>query len=213
MRKTIPTRLRKSRKHVRVLRKASVLDALFPLIRQRLLGTILSHPDKWAYLSELARELGTTASSLQREVHALVSAGVFEQRRDTTRIYFRSRRASPIFPELARMFRKTGGVTLKVSPKMRTPISVLPGNTRPHRKRKHPGVNAIKRGTPLARGRAVQIMCYPRPQTKATIVEAARAAARSLSSFILVAALEKIAAAKHCEISDLIPESEWQQYV
>lgn len=162
MRKTIHKGLRKTRKRVRIMRKASALDALFPLIRQQLLRVTLSHPSKWAYLSELALELGTTASSLQRELHALVSAGILEQRRDTTRVYFRARRASPIFHELVRIFRKTGGVAVKVRRKMDAAKSALQGDSRraKDREREHPGVDARKRGTPLGRGLAVHhVLC------------------------------------------------------
>jgi len=198
MRKTIPKRLRKTRKHVRALRKTSALDVLFPLIRQRLLRTTLRHPDRWAYLSELARELRTTASSLQRELHALVSAGIFEQRRDMTKIYFRARRASPIFNELTRMFIKTGGVATKVRRKMDAAKAALEDDSSQakDRERKHPGVNARKRGTPLGRGLAVQIMCYARARTKLILMKAARMTGESLSSFLIRAAVEKAAALK-----------------
>jgi hypothetical protein len=48
------------------MRKASVLTALFPAVRQGLLAATLGQPDKWWYLSELAGRLGTSPSSLQR---------------------------------------------------------------------------------------------------------------------------------------------------
>ncbi len=41
---------------------------------------------------------------------------------------------------------------------------------------KPPGVKAKKKGTKLKRGAAVQIVWYPRPRTKAALVEASRKA-------------------------------------
>jgi hypothetical protein len=75
-----------------------------------------------------------------------------------------------------------------------------------------PGVRAKKTGTKLARGAAVQVMCYPRPRTKAVLVEASRRANTSLSSFVVMAALKQVAALEQCQIEDLIPSDELQPY-
>jgi len=77
---------------------------------------------------------------------------------------------------------------------------------------KAPGIRAKKRGTRLKRGAAVQIVCYPRPKTKAVLVGAARNAKRSLSSFILLASLKEAASMQGCEMSKLIPREELDQY-
>jgi predicted nucleotidyltransferase len=54
-------------------------------------------PDRWWYLSELAKFLRTSPSSLQRELKGLVAGGVLEQR-------------SPLFPELRGLLEKTAGL-------------------------------------------------------------------------------------------------------
>ena len=59
---------------------------------------------------------------------------------------------------------------------------------------KAPGVQAGKRGKRLKRGAATQIMAYPRPKTKAVLVQAARDVNRPLSSFVLMSALTQAAA-------------------
>lgn len=87
--------------------KVAVLDALFPSVRQNILGAILAEPARWRYLSELAHRLGTTPSSLQRELPLLVNAGILEERRDGTRTYFRAQQASPTFRNLRGIFAKT----------------------------------------------------------------------------------------------------------
>ena len=77
---------------------------------------------------------------------------------------------------------------------------------------KAPGIRAKKAGTKLARGAAVQVMVYPRPDTKGVLVEAAREVNRPLSSFMIMASLSAAAALKGCAVADLIPPEELQQY-
>jgi len=78
---------------------------------------------------------------------------------------------------------------------------------------KAPGVRAKKKGTRLGRGAAVQVVCYPRPKTKAALVEASRKVQQALSSFMIRASLEKAAMLQRCEITDLIPQAELRQYL
>ena len=92
------------------MRNSSVLTALFPHVRQGVLAATLTQPKKWWYLSELADRLGTTPSSLQRELSALVASGILERRREGTRAYFKAETRSPVFRELQQLFEKTAGL-------------------------------------------------------------------------------------------------------
>jgi predicted nucleotidyltransferase len=92
------------------MRNSSVLTALFPQVRQGLLAATLTQPSKWWYLSELADRLGTTPSSLQRELSSLVASGILTHRREGTRAYFKAETRSPVFRELQRLFEKTTGM-------------------------------------------------------------------------------------------------------
>jgi predicted nucleotidyltransferase len=92
------------------MRRTSALDALFPVVRQRLLATTFLEPAKWWYLSELASRLGTSPSSLQREVAALTDSALMESRKDGRRTYYKANTASPIFSELHALFEKTAGI-------------------------------------------------------------------------------------------------------
>lgn len=92
------------------MRKSSILGSLFPHVRQGVLAATLTQPDKWWYLSELADRLGTSPSSLQRELSSLVSSGILVHRREGTRVYFKAETRSPVFPELRRLFEKTAGL-------------------------------------------------------------------------------------------------------
>lgn len=92
------------------MRKPAALAALFPTVRGDVLAATLTQPEKWWYLSELAQFLGTSPSSLQRELKALVDGGVLETRREGTRAYFKADTRSPVFPELRGLIDKTAGV-------------------------------------------------------------------------------------------------------
>jgi DNA-binding transcriptional ArsR family regulator len=92
------------------MRKIRPLDALFPRVRQALLAATLLHPGRWWYLSDLAKHLGIRPSSLQRELAALVDAGILNRRQDGNRVYFQANADCPFLPELQGVFVKTVGV-------------------------------------------------------------------------------------------------------
>jgi predicted nucleotidyltransferase len=93
------------------MRKKRPIDALFPKTRQGILAATYGQPERWWYLSELAGQLNTTPSSLQRELRSLVASGILRQRRDGKRLYFQAESESPIFPELSGLVAKTLGIT------------------------------------------------------------------------------------------------------
>ncbi len=93
------------------MRKTRPIDALFSKTRQGILAAAYGQPKRWWYLSELAEELNTAPSSLQRELKSLASSGILRQRRDGKRLYFQGESESPIFPELSGLIAKTLGVT------------------------------------------------------------------------------------------------------
>jgi predicted nucleotidyltransferase len=102
--------LRVLRNNLRIVRKTRAAVALFPTIRGDVLAALLTRPDKWWYLSELAQFLRTSPSSLQRELKALVGGGILQRRREGTRIYFKAETQSPLFPELHGLVEKTSGL-------------------------------------------------------------------------------------------------------
>jgi hypothetical protein len=78
---------------------------------------------------------------------------------------------------------------------------------------KAPGIRARKTGKRLQRGKALQVMTYPRAQTKRAIVEASREVSLPLSSFMIMASLNAAAALRGCNVADLIPQTELRQYL
>lgn len=92
------------------MRKEPALASLFPTVRGEVLAATLMQPDRWWYLSELAKFLETTPSSLQRELRALVKGGILQQQREGARTYFKAETRSPLFPELRGLLEKTAGL-------------------------------------------------------------------------------------------------------
>lgn len=92
------------------MRKYHPIDAILPRGRQGVLSATVLQPEKWWYLSDLARHLGVTPSSIQRELSSLAEAGVLERRRDGNRVYVRPDPACPFLPDLQGLLTKTAGV-------------------------------------------------------------------------------------------------------
>ena len=93
-----------------IMRKLSLLDTLFPKVRQGILAATLLHPERWWYLSDLARHLQVAPSSLQRELYSLVDAGILDRCREGRQVYFRPNPDCPILPELQGILIKTTGL-------------------------------------------------------------------------------------------------------
>lgn len=90
--------------------RKSPVDALIPKTRQLVISATTLDPDRWWRLSELARHIGVTPSSLQRELATLVDAGILESEPAERGARYRADRKCPLFPELERMMVKTAGV-------------------------------------------------------------------------------------------------------
>jgi predicted nucleotidyltransferase len=92
------------------MRSSQILNALFPAVRQQILAATLLSPEKSWYLSALAAHLGTSPSSLQRELEALTESGILQRTQDGRRTYYKAGTASPVYPELRALFSKTAGI-------------------------------------------------------------------------------------------------------
>jgi predicted nucleotidyltransferase len=92
------------------MRKSSPIDALLPKTRQGVLAATMMQPERWWYLSDLAKHLGIQPSSLQRELSSLVSAGVLRRRKDGNRVYYQADPDCPFLRELQGLLAKTSGL-------------------------------------------------------------------------------------------------------
>jgi DNA-binding transcriptional ArsR family regulator len=98
------------RNNLRTMRSSTAIEALFPRTRQGILAATFLHPDRWWYLSDLAQHLRVRPSSLQRELSALVEAGILHRRRDGNRIYYQPDPECPFLTELQGLLAKTAGL-------------------------------------------------------------------------------------------------------
>jgi predicted nucleotidyltransferase len=92
------------------MRTYGMVDALFPAVRTGVLSATMLQPEHWWFMTELARHLEITPSSLQRELESLVSAGILLRRQDGRRTYFKANTDAPLFPDLKGMLEKTAGI-------------------------------------------------------------------------------------------------------
>jgi DNA-binding transcriptional ArsR family regulator len=95
---------------IRYMRNSRPLDALLPKTRQAILAATLPRPEQTWYLADLAKHLRVRPSSLQRELAALVEAGILKRRRDGNRVYYQPDPDCPFMPELRGLIVKTAGL-------------------------------------------------------------------------------------------------------
>jgi len=95
--------------------RKSVMDAIISKTKQKILSATLLKPDKWWFLSDLAKNLKTSPSSLQRDLIKLTAADVLEKRQEGKRTYYRANKNSPIFHELQGLLIKTVGIYDKLA--------------------------------------------------------------------------------------------------
>jgi predicted nucleotidyltransferase len=92
------------------MRKSSPIDALISKTTQGLLAATVLQPQRWWYLSDLAKHLGRGPSSLQAPLASLVSAGILCRRKDGNRVYFQADSNCPFIGELQGIIAKTVGL-------------------------------------------------------------------------------------------------------
>lgn len=87
---------------------STLLDALFPRTRQRVLGLLFGQPQRAFSMSELIRLAAAGSGAVQREVERLTKSGLAVIEGEPKRI--RAAPSSVLFDELTAIFEKTGGV-------------------------------------------------------------------------------------------------------
>lgn len=86
------------------------IDLLFNVYRRQVLALLLLRPDDSLHVREISRLTGVPAGSLHRELRALTEAGFLLREPAGNQVRYRANRSSPLFPELAAIFRKTAGL-------------------------------------------------------------------------------------------------------
>jgi predicted nucleotidyltransferase len=94
-------------KSARTPRPASLADALFSTVQQRVLGLLFGHPERSFYASELIQLVGAGSGAVQREIARLEQSGLVTMHRSGAQKHYRANRKSPLFAELRSIARKT----------------------------------------------------------------------------------------------------------
>ena len=88
----------------------SLSTLLFSGYRRRVLGLLLLHPELQCHVREIARQTGTAAGTLNKELSRLAQAGLLKRTEQGKQVYYSANRDCPIFEELASILRKTSGL-------------------------------------------------------------------------------------------------------
>ena len=93
----------------------ALLDLLFGDYRQRVLAQLLLQPDADFHVRELACQTGTTPGTLTRELGKLADVGLIRRTRIGNQVRYQANRDSPVYAELASVFRKIAGATAQIA--------------------------------------------------------------------------------------------------
>ena len=87
-----------------------IADALFTRTQQAVLGCLFGQPDKCFYASDLGRGLGVGSCAVQRVLARFQRGGLVTMKPVGNQKHYQANAASPLFPELTAIARKTGGL-------------------------------------------------------------------------------------------------------
>ena len=92
----------------------SLVDALFTVTQQRLLGLLYGQPERSFFVSELIALADVGRGAVQRELARLDHSGLVINERRGTQKHYRANPAAPIFDELCSIVSKTIGVPAQI---------------------------------------------------------------------------------------------------
>lgn len=90
--------------------RASLADALFSRIQQRVLAYLFGQPQRSFFATELIKLAGGASGGVQRELARLVDSGLVTVARVGTQKHYQANPKSPIFAELCAIAQKTVGL-------------------------------------------------------------------------------------------------------
>lgn len=90
--------------------QAKPAEILFGTYRRQVLALLLLRSEERFHVREIARLTGIPAGSLHRELKLLAEAELLVRQSVGRQVYYQANRQSPIFEELAGIFRKTAGL-------------------------------------------------------------------------------------------------------
>ena len=106
----IPDMGMKTSRRKRVPRSASLADALFTKVQQRVLGVLFGNPGRSFFANEVIALAGTGTGAVQRELIRLAEVGLVTVKRIGNQKHYQANTASPVFDELRGLVVKTSGI-------------------------------------------------------------------------------------------------------
>jgi predicted nucleotidyltransferase len=88
----------------------TMADALFPKVRQRVLAVLFGNPDRSFYANEVIALAQSGTGAVQRELAALLDAGLLLTTKRGNQKHFQANTAAPVFAELRGLVLKTMGL-------------------------------------------------------------------------------------------------------
>lgn len=92
------------------LSQPTMADALFPKVRQRVLTVLFGNPDRSFYANEVIALAQSGTGAVQRELAALLDAGLLLMTKRGNQKHFQANAAAPVFAELRGLVLKTMGL-------------------------------------------------------------------------------------------------------
>lgn len=90
-----------------IKKKIGLANALFPKVRQQVLGLLYAQPDVDFYTNEIIRLTASGTGAIQRELAKLVAAGLVTVKSIGNQKRYQANQAIPFFAELRSIFLKT----------------------------------------------------------------------------------------------------------
>lgn len=90
--------------------QSTVADALFPKVRQRVLGVLFGTPDRSFYTNEVIGLAQSGVGAVQRELADLAAAGLLTIRQQGNQKHYQANAGAPVFAELRGLVLKTMGL-------------------------------------------------------------------------------------------------------
>lgn len=92
-------------------KSASLADALFPKVRQRVLAVLFGTPDRSFYANEVIALAQSGTGAVQRELAGLSEAGLLTVSKLGNQKHYQANASAPVFAELRGLVLKTMGLT------------------------------------------------------------------------------------------------------
>lgn len=89
---------------------ASISDALFPRVRQRVLALLFGNPDRSFFSNEVVALVQSGTGAVQRELASLAQAGLLTLTSQGNQKHYQANMAAPVFEELRVLVLKTSGL-------------------------------------------------------------------------------------------------------